>query len=168
TADSIERSLPRYQYTLVSAVTIDDRITGNEGATFPGSEARGYHTFIMKCAGCHSTELFTDQRFRNVGFPLNPSTEEAGRARVTGVSSDYMSFRVPSLRNAEYTAPYGSFGQFSTLRAVLDYFDNCVLDADNLDPILKENNNRIPLREQEKDDIISFIKTLSYSTFIGK
>src|SRR5690554_7639651 len=62
-----------------------------------------------------------------------------------------MSFRVPSLRNAEYTAPYGSFGQFSTLREVLDYFDNGVLEADNLDPILKNNGNRIPLTEQEKD-----------------
>src|SRR5690606_33539211 len=124
------------------------------------SEARGHRVFQQKCAGCHSTPLFTDQSFRNVGFPLNPSTEEAGRARVTGMPADYMAFRVPSLRNAAYTAPYGSFGQFATLRAVLDYFDNGVLAADNLDPVLKENGNRIPLTAQEKDDLIAFINTL--------
>ncbi len=168
TPDRIYKSIAQYEYTLISANSKYDKVKRNEGEVFTEREARGYEAFKIKCESCHSTALFTDQRFRNVGFPLNPSTEEAGRARVTGVSSDYMSFRVPSLRNAEYTAPYGSFGQFPTLRAVLDYFDNGVLDADNLDPILKENNNRIPLSEQEKDNIISFIKTLSDSTFIGK
>lgn len=168
TSDRIYRSLAQYQYTLISANSKYDKVKRNEGEAFTESEARGYQIFKVKCASCHSTELFTDQSFRNVGFPLNPSTEEAGRARVTGILADFMSFRVPSLRNAEYTAPYGSFGQFPTLRAVLDYFDDGVLDADNLDPILKENGNRIPMTEQEKEDIISFIKTLSDSKFVGK
>lgn len=167
TPDRIYRSIAQYQYTLISANSKYDKVKRNEGETFTDSEARGYQVFQQKCASCHSTELFTDQTFRNVGFPLNPSTEEAGRARVTGVPADYMSFRVPSLRNAEYTAPYGSFGQFPTLKAVLDYFDNGVLDADNLDPILKENGNRIPLTEPEKEDIIAFIKTLSDSAFVA-
>src|SRR5690606_9061451 len=109
----------------------------------------------------------SDQSFRNIGFPVNPSTEEAGRARVTGMPDDWMRFRVPSLRNAEYTAPYGSFGQFATLKSVLDYFDSGVLAADNLDPLLKANGNRIPMTEQEKHDIIDFIKTLSDPTFVG-
>ncbi|NGM63058.1 c-type cytochrome [Sphingobacterium sp. SGG-5] len=168
TADRIYRSLAQYQYTLISANSKYDNVRRNEGETFTESEARGYQAFQTKCESCHSTELFTDQSFRNVGFPVNPSTEEAGRARVTGIPADLMSFRVPSLRNAEYTAPYGSFGQFSTLKAVLDYFDNGVLEADNLDPILKEQDNRIPMTEQEKQDIIAFIKTLSDEAFVGK
>lgn len=168
TPDRIYQSIAQYEYTLISADSKYDKINRNEGETFTESEARGYQVFLQKCESCHSTPLFTDQSFRNVGFPLNPNTNEAGRARVTGISTDYMSFRVPSLRNIEYTAPYGSFGQFSTLRAVLDYFDNGVLDADNLDPALKENNNRIPLTEQEKEDLIAFMKTLSDSVFVGK
>lgn len=168
TPERIYRSLAQYQYTLVSAASKYDQIMRNEGESFTESEYRGYLVFQQKCESCHSTELFTDQTFRNVGFPVNPSTEEAGRARVTGISDDYMRFRVPSLRNAEYTAPYGSFGQFPTLKAVLDYFDNGVLYADNLDPILKANSNRIPLTEQEKEDVISFIKTLSDTGFVGK
>ena len=166
TPERIYRSLAQYEYTLISANSKYDSVKRNEGAVFTESEARGYRIFRQKCESCHSTELFTDQSFRNVGFPPNPSTEEAGRARVTGAPEDYMSFRVPSLRNAEYTAPYGSFGQFPTLKAVLDYFDQGVLDADNLDPILKENNNRIPLSEGEKEDIIAFIKTLSDQLFV--
>ena len=101
-------------------------------------------------------------------FSSNPDTEEGGRSRVTGELEDYMRFRVPSLRNIEYTAPYGSFGQFATLKEVLDYLDNGVLDADNLDPILKDNNNRIPLTEDEKNNLISFLNTLSDAEFIGE
>ncbi len=168
TPDRIYRSIAQYEYTLISASSKYDKVKRNEGDTFTDSEARGYKAFKAKCQSCHTTELFTDQSFRNVGFPLNPNTNEAGRGRVTGIPSDYMSFRVPSLRNAEYTAPYGSFGQFPTLKSVLDYFDNGVLTSANLDPILKNNGSRIPLSEQEKDDIISFIKTLSDGEFAGR
>ncbi|WP_461533897.1 cytochrome-c peroxidase [Sinomicrobium sp.] len=161
----IYNSIAQYEYTLISANSKYDRVMRNEGEAFTASELRGYQIFEQKCAACHSTELFTDQSFRNIGFPTNPNPDEAGRGRVTGKPEDYMSFRVPSLRNVEYTAPYGSFGQFSTLKEVLDYFDNGVIDAPNLDPILKENGNSIPLTEGEKEELIAFMKTLSDANF---
>lgn len=164
--ERIYKSIAQYEYTLISANSKYDQIQRNKGQVFTESEARGYQTFQQKCVSCHSTELFTDQSFRNIGFPLNSNTNEAGRGRVTGIRSDYMSFRVPSLRNIEYTAPYGSFGQFPTLKSVLDYLDNGVIDSDNLDPILKNNGNRIPLTEQEKINLISFMKTLSDRQFV--
>ena len=166
TADRIYRSLAQYQYTLISANSKYDQVKRGEAVSFTESEARGYISFQQKCMSCHSTELFTDQSFRNIGFPINPSAEEAGRARVTGELEDLMCFRVPSLRNAGYTAPYGSFGQFATLKAVLDYLDTGVLFADNLDPILKNNGNRIPLSEEEKEDLIAFIQTLNDPFFV--
>jgi len=167
TADGIYNSIAQYEYTLISSNSKYDRVKRNEGETFTTSEAQGYAVFQNKCISCHSTELFTDQSFRNIGFPINPDSEEGGRARITGLVEDYMRFRVPSLRNIEYTAPYGSFGQFATLEDLLDYLDNGVLEADNLDPILKDNNNRIPLTAQEKTDLIAFMKTLSDAEFLG-
>lgn len=167
TPERIYKSIAQYEYTLISSDSKYDRVKRNQGEVFTESETRGYQAFRQKCVTCHSTELFTDQSFRNVGFPLNLNSNEAGRARVTGIPGDYMSFRVPSLRNIEYTAPYGSFGQFKTLKDVLDYFDRGVLYADNLDPVLKNNGNRIPMTEQEKEDIIAFIKTLSDYEFVG-
>lgn len=165
TPERIYKSIAQYEYTLISANSKYDKVMRNEGASFTESETQGYLVFQQKCSGCHSTELFTDQSFRNIGFPVNPNSNEAGRARVTGNMQEYMSFRVPSLRNVEYTAPYGSFGQFATLKDVLDYFDNGVLDADNLDPVFKNNDKRIPLTEQEKGYLISFMKTLSDGSF---
>jgi len=166
TPERIYRSIAQYEYTLISANSKYDKVKRNE-ATFTENEMQGYQVFQQKCATCHSTELFTDQTFRNIGFPINTNSNEAGRARVTGNMDEYMSFRVPSLRNVEYTAPYGSFGQFATLKDVLDYFDNGVLGADNLDPVFKNNGNRIPLTEQEKEVLISFMKTLSDLEFTG-
>lgn len=167
TPERIYKSISQYEYTLISANSKYDKVKREEGETFTEEESRGYQVFQQKCASCHSTELFTDQSFRNIGFPINPASNEAGRGRVTGDPDDYMSFRVPSLRNIEYTAPYGSFGQFENLKEVLDYFDEGVLYAENLDPIFKDNNNRIPLTEQEKIDLILFMKTLTDYTFLG-
>lgn len=167
TADRIYRSLAQYMYTLISADSKYDRVLRQAGLSFNESEARGFAVFKSKCASCHSGALFTDQSFRNIGFPLNPSSEEAGRARVTGIPADYMRFRVPSLRNIAFTAPYGSFGQFASLMDLLDYMDNGVLAADNLDPIFKENGNRLPLSAQEKTDIVAFLHTLSDKGFVG-
>ena len=167
TADRIYNSIAQFEYTLISANSKYDKVKREEGEVFTDVEAQGYQVFQDKCASCHSTELFTDQSFRNIGFPVNPSTDEAGRARVSGLTEDINRFRVPSLRNVAYTAPYGSFGQFTTLKEVLDYLDNGVLYADNLDPILKENENRIPLTEEEKESLISFMNTLSDNDFIS-
>lgn len=166
TGNRIYNSIAQYEYTLISANSKYDKVKREEGEVFTENEAKGYLIFKDNCMSCHSTELFTDQSFRNIGFPINPDTEEKGRARVTLNTNDLMRFRVPSLRNIEHTAPYGSFGQFATLREVLDYFDEGVLDADNLDPIFKDNNNRILLTEEEKDNLISFMKTLSDEEFL--
>lgn len=168
TPERIYKSIAQFEYTLISSNSKYDKVKRNEGETFTESELDGYKTFQQKCASCHSSELFTDQSFRNIGFPQNTNTNEAGRGRVTGIATDFMSFRVPTLRNIEYTAPYGSFGQFSDLKSVLDYFDNGVLDAENLDPIFKNNGKRIPLSEQEKMNLIAFMKTLSDKQFVGK
>ncbi|SHI31130.1 cytochrome c peroxidase [Mesonia phycicola] len=167
TAEGIYNSIAQYEYTLISANSKYDKVKRKEGETFTESEALGYSVFQEKCMSCHNTELFTDQSYRNIGFPVNPSTEEGGRSRVTGELEDYLKFRVPSLRNIEYTAPYGSFGQFASLKEVLDYLSNGVLEADNLDSILKENNNKIPLTEVEKENLIAFMKTLSDEEFIN-
>lgn len=166
TPERIFKSIAQFEYTLVSANSKYDKMKRGQ-ETFSENEAVGYQIFQQKCASCHSSELFTDQSFRNIGFPVNTNSNEAGRARVTGLTEDYMSFRVPSLRNVEFTAPYGSFGQFATLKEVLDYLDNGVIAAPNLDPILKNNNNRIQLSEEEKIQLIAFMKTLSDASFVG-
>lgn len=167
-ADRIYKSLAQYAYSLISANSKYDSVMRFDHVQFTKQEANGWAIFKIKCASCHSGALFTDQSFRNIGFPINSHSSEAGRARVTGNPTDMYSFRVPSLRNIAFTAPYGSFGQFANLKELLDYLDSGVLSSSNLDPILKNNNNRIPMNEQEKENIIAFLNSLSDPSFIKK
>lgn len=167
TADRIYRSIAQYEYTLISADSKYDRVMRKQGEQFTALEAEGFRVFQKKCVSCHSGPLFTDESFRNIGFPLHTDPEEAGRARVTGDVDDYMRFRVPSLRNVAFTAPYGSFGQFSTLEELLVFMDRGVIDAHNLDPVFKENNNRIPLSKSERAGLIAFLNTLSDTAFVA-
>lgn len=167
TPERIYKSIAQYEYTLISADSKYDRVKQNK-EKFTSVESYGYEVFTQKCISCHSGALFTDQSFRNIGFPINIDSNEAGRARVTGNLDDYMSFRVPSLRNIEFTAPYGSFGQFESLYELLDYLDKGVLVEDNLDPILKDNGNRIALTDAEKKALVAFMLTLSDNKFIGR
>ena len=161
--------MAQFMYTLISANSKYDRVTRDHTETFTPVEEKGYTLFKQKCASCHKGALFTDESFRHVGFPKHPDVvEEAGRGRVTGNNDDLHRFRVPSLRNIEYTAPYGSFGQFASVKEVLDFFANGVTDYPNLDPILKNNNKKIPLTEEEKEALIAFMLTLSDKAFAGR
>lgn len=168
TAERILKSLTQFMSIMISANSKYDKVVRNEGEKFTEEEARGYAIFKQKCTACHSTDLFTDQSYRNTGLPYNPILKDEGRKRVTGKDSDFLKFRVPSLRNVEYTAPYTHDGRFYTLKALLDFYDSGVIDNPNLDPEFRKVKGRvgIPLTEQEKYDLISFLKTLSDTQFI--
>jgi cytochrome c peroxidase len=61
--------------------------------------------------------------------------------RVTLNIADYMKFRVPVLRNIEYTAPYMHDGRFYSLEAVLNFYSDNE-DQPNLDPFAKTKRTR--------------------------
>ena len=78
-----------------------------------------------------------------------------------------MKFRVPSLRNVEYTAPYMHDGRFTTLEAVLNFYSDLVENQPNLDPLLKKDGHiGIRMNPSEKQYIIAFLKTLTDQNFI--
>lgn len=168
TANRILKAITQFMATLISAESKFDQVTRDKTASFTPAEAKGYATFQEKCASCHSTALFTDQSFRNTGIPYNPITQEEGRKRVTGKDEDFLKFRVPSLRNVAYTAPYTHDGRFYTLKSLLDFYDTGVEDQPNLDPEFKKVPGRvgIPLSEEEKINLIEFLHTLSDPEFI--
>ena len=127
----------------------------------------GYAIFNQKCASCHATDIFTDNSFRNNGLPVNPALNDVGRYRVTELSEDLYKFKVPSLRNIEKTAPYMHDGRFYTLDAVLEHYNNGVVNSETLDSTLNSNSTLgIPLTNNEKTKIIAFLKTLSDNQYL--
>lgn len=167
TGERVLKALSQFMVIMISSDSRYDRMKqGKE--SFSSEEAQGMSLFQQKCASCHSGELFTDESFRNTGMYYNTQFKDAGRYRVTLDQSDWMKFRVPSLRNVEYTAPYMHDGRFYTLEAVLNFYSDNVEDNANLDPQLKQNGHLgIAMTTQEKQLIIAFLKTLSDKNFIS-
>lgn len=167
TGKKILQALSQFMVTMISADSKYDRY--KKGLTdFTADEKQGMALFNNKCASCHSGELFTDQTFRNTGMYYNPQLDDRGRYRVTLDWNDNMKFRVPSLRNVEFTAPYMHDGRLYTLDAVLNFYSDHVENQPNLDPQLKQNGTvGIPMTGQEKQLIIAFLKTLSDQNFIS-
>lgn len=80
--------------------------------------------------------------------------------------ADSYKFKVPSLRNLGYTAPFMHDGRFRTLEKTLDHYSNHVQVSATLDPILQNGITGIPLDTEEKRKLIAFLNTLNDRTFI--
>lgn len=131
-------------------------------AQFTEPEQRGYNLFKQHCEACHKEPLFTDESFRNNGIQQFLSVDK-GRYEISLINGDEGKFKVPSLRNIEITAPYMHDGRFPTLMDVLNHYSNEVRVYSNTDSLLI---NKIPLNQQEKEDIIAFLKTLTDWNFV--
>lgn len=166
TGDRVLKAISQFMATMISADSKYDRM--KEGtAAFTAEESQGMSLFQNKCAACHSGDLFTDESYRNTGMYYNSQLNDRGRYRVTLDWNDNMKFRVPSLRNVEYTAPYMHDGRFYSLDAVMNFYSENVENQPNLDPLLKQDGHiGIPMNSQEKQYIIAFLKTLSDQNFI--
>lgn len=135
-------------------------------ASFTNMEMDGYQLFQQKCGSCHKEPLFTDFSFRNNGLVPSQVNDE-GRMMVTGNASDRYRFKVPSLRNLSFTAPYMHDGRLLTLEAVLDHYTNNVQPTQNLDPLLQQNAQLgIVLSPADKANLLAFLKTLDDKSFL--
>lgn len=161
------KALSQFMVMLVSNQSKYDQVQlGKAGVAFTADEAAGLQLFRNQCASCHATELFTDLQFRNNGLPPT-QLNDVGRYAITLQDHDRYRFSVPSLRNVEKTAPYMHDGRFRTLEAVLDHYSSGVQNSATLDPILLQNGQLgLPLTAQEKQQIISFLKTLTDDNFL--
>jgi cytochrome c peroxidase len=136
-----------------------------------------------------SYPFLSDQNFRNTGIAANhkaferitqramqavetfnspmihklPSEDggsELGHFVATGNVLDIGTFRTPSLRNIELTAPYFHDGSAATLKEVVNYY----VKGGNENSLRDWELQALSLTEAEIDDLIEFLKALtSYS-----
>jgi len=157
------RALAQFMASMVSANSRYDKyVRGESGGTLSTQELHGLSLFREKCTACHTEPLFTDNSFRNNGLSLDPNLRDSGRARITADPQDKYKFKVPSLRNVALSGPYMHDGRFTTLDGVLEHYRTGIYQWPNVDTLLK---NGISMSDQDKDDIVSFLKTLSDETF---
>lgn len=149
------RAMAQYLVMIISDNAKYDRVKRGE-SSFSATEQSGYNLFVQKCSQCHTEPLFTDYSYRNNG--LDASFVDQGRAHITQLPEDLGKFKVPTLRNLEFSYPYMHDGRFFTLNQVLDHYDSGIHQSATLDPILTDG---IPLTGAEKQQLIAFLKTLT-------
>lgn len=160
------KALSQFMLMCVSSNSKYDSMIRNQ-ATFTAQEQNGYLIFQNKCASCHKEPLFTDFSFRNNGIGIGYNGD-VGRYEITLNATDKYKFKVPSLRNLKYTAPYMHDGRFYTLDAVLNKYTQTMSYVQNIDTVLHKGDNKygIDLSDEEKRDLKEFLNTLNDETFV--
>jgi cytochrome c peroxidase len=110
------RALSQFIVMMVSANSKYDRVLRGEDS-FNLPQRLGYDIFKRKCESCHTEPLFTDFSYRNAGLMIDDYLKDVGRMKITHEANDSLKFKVPSLRNAQVTFPYGHDGRFYSLAA---------------------------------------------------
>lgn len=155
-------ALAQFQLSLISCNSKYDSVrTGN--AAFTVQEQRGYDLFLRHCNSCHTEPLFTNGLFVNNGLSIDTSLNDLGRIRITHDINDSMKFKVPTLRNAEYTYPYMHDGRFLSLYDVIRHYTSGIQSSGTLAPQLRKP---VVLSAAEKTDLVAFLLTLSDKKFI--
>lgn len=182
-SDRVSKALAQFIRSMVSVNSKYDE--GRAGVNIPtasfsnftDSENNGKNLFFrpksvggLSCVGCHSTEAFInpDAGTTNNGLDLE-STDDLGVFEAIPNNAFLGTFKVPSLKNIELTAPYMHDGRFATLEEVVEHYNSGIKNHPNLNSSLKDNGvpQQLNLSDQDKTDLVNFLKTLTDETMVN-
>jgi len=176
----------KYDYYLAGMIELSEQ------------EKRGLQLFEAEnkgnCAACHPSKpvegrppLFTDFTYDNLGVPSNQKILEIKGADFVDIGlgktvkdnsnaepgADNGKFKVSSLRNVAKTAPYMHNGVFTSLKEVVDFYNTRDTDGKWAKPEIAATMNteelgNLGLSDQEVDDIVAFLRTLSDGYELGE
>jgi len=155
TPENIGKAIATYERTIVSAqAPFDAWVEGDEDAITDAAK-RGFELFNTKakCVACHDGWNFTDWGFHDIGL----DDRDEGRFEVLEIDALKHSFKTPGLRNIVERAPYMHDGSLKTLEEVVDHYN----DGFNARPSLSPEMVQLNLTEDEKSDLVAFLRTLS-------
>ncbi len=156
-SSSLLKSLSQFMLSLESKQSKYDSVARKE-AVFTPQEERGYNLFKKHCNSCHQEPLFTNYSFQTNGLRPNKNINDIGRYTITHQVADSFKFKVPTLRNIEYSFPYMHDGRYTNLTEVLQFYAKHATVA--------KNGAAVPLSAEQKIDLQVFLLTLSDPHFI--
>lgn len=169
TAPDLAKALAQYMRILVSKDTkYEMNFQGYVALT--KNEEEGRKIFFSErgdCFHCHVAILTTDNMMHNNGVDSIYAKEiDKGYYNVTRDPKDLGKFRTPNLRNVAYKTDFMHDGRFKTLEEVVNFYDHQVhIGVSNIDPVMVKpgKEDGLNLNEQEKMQLVAFLKTLSDS-----
>lgn len=177
TSERMSLAMEQFMFTFVSGNSKFDRVERGED-TFTESEQRGKELFFTEfeeksktrgadCFHCHGGADFSNHEFMNNGLDTDAEFTDLGRANVTKKITDNAKFKTPSLRNIVVSGPYMHDGRFKTLQEVIEHYNSGVKESSTLDVNMHSIKEGMKLTEQEKDDLIAFLSTLTDITYLN-
>lgn len=141
---------------------------------FTADEKAGFNLFAgkAKCATCHFIPLtngtvppnFDRSESEILGVPdKNKKLDgDLGKFVITQAAIHKHSFKTPTIRNIELTAPYMHNGVYKTLEEVIDFYNEGGGLGKGFDvPNQTLPEDKLNLSDQEKKQLIAFMKTLT-------
>jgi cytochrome c peroxidase len=162
TGEHALKAIAQFMLTIVSANSKYDKVMNNEDK-FTLQEQSGYQIFKKNCNVCHTEPLFTNNEFENNGIGLDTTLNDLGRMKITQKKEDELKFKVPTLRNIEFSYPYMHDGRFKRLTDVLNHYTSGIKHSKTLSAPLRQN---IVLTSNDKVDLMAFLLTLSDKKFL--
>lgn len=159
TKETVGKALASFERTIVSTDAPFDLWRKGNKKAMSESAIRGFDLFQNKaaCIKCHQGFNFTDNGFHNIGVRSLGETEDEGRFAHRKIKILKGAFKTPTLRDIELTAPYMRNGIYNTLEEVVEHYNRGGDVKDNLSP----NMAPLGLTEQEKKDLVAFMKALT-------
>ncbi len=112
-------ALADFQTTLIANNAPFDRWMRGDTNAMTADQVQGMEAFVeVGCAKCHSGPMFSDYALHVLGVA------EATGLDTPDTGDGNFAFRTPTLRQLAFTAPYFHGGQDSTLKDVIDFYDN--------------------------------------------
>ena len=177
TSERMGLAMEQFMLTILSMNAKFDKVLLGE-ATYTEAEQRGHDLFFTEfdpngtdkggeCFHCHAGVNFTNNKYMNNGLDSQSEWTDMGYFETTGLDGDRARFKVPSLRNIAVTPPYMHDGRFETLEEVVDHYTHGVKDSPTIDDIMQYNlDPGLPLTDQDKADLVAFMKTLTDESFL--
>jgi cytochrome c peroxidase len=156
TKEGIAKAIAVYERTVLCGDAPFDRFKAGQKDALSEEAERGRKLFFGKafCSACHSGPNFTDHAFRNIGIGMDKENPDKGREEISGLEGDRGSFKTPTLREIARTAPYMHDGSLKTLEEVVEHYAKGGIQ----NPWLSEDIFPLKLSEQEKQDLVTFLK----------
>jgi cytochrome c peroxidase len=110
----------------------------------------------------HVNHHLTNGNFENNGIPLDSTLNDIGRQRITEKPEDYLKFKVPTLRNIQFTNPYMHDGRFNKLTEVIKHYNS----IGNNKKVSKQLKISMNLSDNERVDLVAFLLTLTDNEFL--
>lgn len=138
--------------------------------TVTPEEWAGYDLFKSlngaDCFHCHNGPLMQVQKFSNNG--LDAVFTDLGRGGITGNPADMGKFKVPTLRNIAFSAPYMHDGRFATLDDVIEHYSSGIQQSTTIDPLIEfAFQGGVQLDDFERDILKQFLMTMTDYEFIN-